>query len=181
MNFNFHTKDTHVVMSNSKLLLKRKLSTASSDHSSDSEDIPSSKVKKNENYDEKQSVDEQLYHCDTPPPEPVDYRTLPLDSDRHLLEIIRAKISELQQELTDCESDYEDQKVVYDNPRSADSQGPVELSEQDAEALGFATCAQETFLFLQREGISTDSPLFTRLRDVLVGHTENDQSDDLLN
>uniref|UniRef100_A0A1B0C743 Uncharacterized protein n=1 Tax=Glossina palpalis gambiensis TaxID=67801 RepID=A0A1B0C743_9MUSC len=169
-------------MSNGRLLLKRKLSTVSLDHSSDSEDIPSSKAKKNENDDEKQSVDEQqLYHCDTPPPEPVDYRTLPLDSDRHLLDIIRAKISELQHELNDCESDFDDQSVAYDNPRSVDSQGPIELSEQDAEALGFATCAQETFLFLQREGISTDSPLFTRLRDVLVGHTENDQSDDLLN
>ncbi|XP_022226968.2 uncharacterized protein LOC111077129 [Drosophila obscura] len=52
---------------------------------------------------------------------------------------------------------------------------PTPGQRSQAEALGFAMCARETLLFLQSEGIPTESPLYQTLLGKLVG-----QSDGLL-
>lgn len=127
--------------------------------------------------------------CDTPPPEPDDGHVHqqpimmagdPTDQDlvnqqrnRHLLEAIQAKMLELQRELDEFEEDFDNynEDDYYNSPPQQNV-----MSEHEAEALGFAMCAQETILFLQREGISSDSLLYTRLRDALVGRTQNDHA-----
>ncbi|XP_013104671.1 uncharacterized protein LOC106085151 [Stomoxys calcitrans] len=120
--------------------------------------------------------------CDTPPPEPEDVLhqhivVEPNNEDfannqrnRQLLEAIQAKMLELQQELDDFEEDFDE---FYDPQPAAPIDQNI-MSDEDARALGYAMCAQETILFLQREGISPESLLYTRLRDALVGRETND-------
>ncbi|XP_068144316.1 uncharacterized protein insb [Drosophila tropicalis] len=99
------------------------------------------------------------------------------------------KIMELQAELEGFENDLdereedeeEDQQEAALNAEVAEnfehpSPAPVAAPQRSqAEALGFAMCARETLLFLQSEGISTESVLYKALLGKLVG-----QSDGLL-
>lgn len=114
---------------------------------------------------------------DTPPAEPEDLGLPPIpqvsDQNRHLLVAIQQKMRELQNELDAFEHDVEAHEEDYYYPNGRLQNNPV--SEQEAEALGFAMCAQETILFLEREGISSDSLLYTRLRDALVGRTQTNE------
>lgn len=118
--------------------------------------------------------------CDTPPPEPEDLVLPPLPQvnaqNRHLLEAIQLKMLELQNELDAFEHDVEahEEEYYYQNDPYNNRPSP-QMTEQEAEALGFAMCAQETMLFLQREGVPSDSLLYTRLRDALVGRAQPDR------
>ncbi|KAH8253630.1 hypothetical protein KR032_006318 [Drosophila birchii] len=130
----------------------------------------------------------------TPPAEDSseDQPSRPDSANRILLEALQ-KIMELQSELdafeqdlderdaaaagrgdpdTDTDSDPEDAEVAAQFAPAAAT--PAQRSQ--AEALGFAMCARETLLFLQSEGVPTESPLYQTLLGKLVG-----QSDGLLN
>ncbi|KAH8266263.1 hypothetical protein KR038_004161 [Drosophila bunnanda] len=130
----------------------------------------------------------------TPPAEDPseDQACRPDSANRILLEALQ-KIMELQSELdafeqdlderdaaaagredpdTDTDTDPEDAEVAAQFVQAAAT--PAQRSQ--AEALGFAMCARETLLFLQSEGVPTESPLYQTLLGKLVG-----QSDGLLN
>lgn len=126
--------------------------------------------------------------CDTPPPEPEDeeIRRLHLDGrepthedilnnqrNRELLEAIQSKVMELQRELDEFEDDFQNYEDDTDDDHH---QQQHVMSDQEAEALGYAMCAQETILFLQRQGIPSDSLLYTRLHEALVGRGPTDRS-----
>ncbi|XP_061396884.1 uncharacterized protein LOC133332500 [Musca vetustissima] len=153
---------------------------------------PNPHFQRNENNSTQDSGIDQSMHqskrlrCDTPPPEPEDeeIRQLNLDGiepthqdilnnqrNRQLLEAIQSKMMELQRELDEFEEDFD----AYDHDDGEGEQQPV-MSDQEAEALGYAMCAQETILFLQREGIPSDSLLYTRLHEALVGRAQNDRA-----
>ncbi|KAH8309372.1 hypothetical protein KR059_008761 [Drosophila kikkawai] len=132
----------------------------------------------------------------TPPAEDPseDQPSRPDSANRILLEALQ-KIMELQSELdafeqdlderdaaaavredpdTDTDTDSEDAEVAAQFAPAAVAATPAQRSQ--AEALGFAMCARETLLFLQSEGVPTESPLYQTLLGKLVG-----QSDGLLN
>lgn len=172
-----------------KLIMKRKLDKthqSSLNNKVDVEDTPSSpastleKSNKNEESSDRQPENKRI-RCDTPPPEPEDLDLPPLpqvtEQNRHLLEAIQLKMLELQNELDAFEHDVEahEEDYYYLNDSNHHHQNNI-MSEQEAEALGFAMCAQETMLFLQREGVPSDSILYTRLRDSLVGPSQPDSS-----
>ncbi|KAM7348619.1 insensible isoform 1-T3 [Cochliomyia hominivorax] len=182
-----------------KLIMKRKLdkthhkveisestaATSSSEASSSTsaQDKPRNPENMRENENSESTVRPPLnkrIRCDTPPPEPEDLDLPPLpqvnEQNRHLLEAIQLKMLELQNELDAFEHDVEahEEEYYYQNDRYNQRQNP-QMSEQEAEALGFAMCAQETMLFLQREGVPSDSLLYTRLRDALIGRSQQDR------
>jgi len=74
-----------------------------------------------------------------------------------------------EQEEEEAEESAEDAEVA------AQFGPPTPAQRSQAEAMGFAMCARETLLFLQSEGIPTESPLYQTLLGKLVG-----QSDGLL-
>ncbi|KAH8280431.1 hypothetical protein KR018_006985 [Drosophila ironensis] len=127
----------------------------------------------------------------TPPAEEptAGYQTPPDSANRILLEALQ-KIMELQSELDAFENDLDEREDDY--PTAEEEEDEQEESAEDAEvaaqfapptpaqrsqaeALGFAMCARETLLFLQSEGIPTESPLYQTLLGKLAG-----QSDGLL-
>lgn len=84
------------------------------------------------------------------------------------------KIAELQKQLqeSDVEFDGEDFDEYSDDE---DSEVSFYLNEQrrhEAEAIGFAMCARETLLFLQKEGIPENSAIYKSLREKLVGKSD---------
>lgn len=87
------------------------------------------------------------------------------------------KIVELQNELDDFEADLNESGEYYEED-SEESFGSEHQSTnnshqwEEAEALGFAICARETMLFLEREGIPTSSEVYKALREKLIGSTE---------
>lgn len=101
-----------------------------------------------------------------------------------LLEALQ-KIMELQAELDSFEQDLDESEegVLEANEEEEEGHLDAEVAANfvpptrrpDAEALGFAMCARETLLFLQSEGVSTESVLYKTLLGKLVG-----QSDGLL-
>ncbi|XP_023172462.1 uncharacterized protein LOC111600549 [Drosophila hydei] len=102
-----------------------------------------------------------------------------------LLEALQ-KIMELQSELDSFEQDLDEREAdAFDSDEEvqadaevaaiAPAQAIVPDRRSEAEALGFAMCARETLLFLQSEGISTESVLYKALLGKLVS-----QSDGLL-
>lgn len=137
----------------------------------------------------------------TPPAEdPSEDRPSPPDAatNRILLEALQ-KIMELQSELDAFEQDLderEDYAAAAARAEQEDADSDPDTDPEDAEvaaqfapvaaanpaqrsqaeALGFAMCARETLLFLQSEGVPTESPLYQTLLGKLVG-----QSDGLLN
>ncbi|KFB42141.1 hypothetical protein ZHAS_00009804 [Anopheles sinensis] len=92
-------------------------------------------------------------------------------STTFLLEALR-RIRELQDELDFLQNDPYAEDT--DDEEEQDGDGPeVEqgtIGGQQAEAIGWAVCAQETMHFLQREGIPADSPLLVNLRRRLIGN-----------
>ncbi|XP_017868242.1 PREDICTED: uncharacterized protein LOC108617090 [Drosophila arizonae] len=102
-----------------------------------------------------------------------------------LLEALQ-KIMELQSELDSFEHDLDEREAgAFDSDEEVQANAEVAANfpaqpavpnrRSEAEALGFAMCARETLLFLQSEGISTESVLYKALLGKLVG-----QSDGLL-
>ncbi|EDV36771.1 uncharacterized protein Dana_GF11782 [Drosophila ananassae] len=125
----------------------------------------------------------------TPPAEEetAGYQTPPDAPNSILLEALQ-KIMELQSELDafeqdlDGRDDYEaagqdedEEESPEDAEVAAQFAQPTPAQRSQAEALGFAMCARETLLFLQSEGIPTESPLYQTLLGKLVS-----QSDGLL-
>ncbi|XP_017077672.1 myb-like protein I [Drosophila eugracilis] len=125
----------------------------------------------------------------TPPAEEPgqDYASPPDAPNRILLEALQ-KIMELQAELDAFEHDLDErdgaaaeaeeedvEESAEDAEVAARFAPPTPAERSQAEALGFAMCARETLLFLQSEGIPTESPLYQTLLGKLVG-----QSDGLL-
>lgn len=115
----------------------------------------------------------------TPPPmqqkSPAISNTDADASNSILLEALQ-KIMELQSELDSFEQDLDEREVStldvdkedhLDAEIAAGFAPPTRRSE--AEALGFAMCARETLLFLQSEGVSTESVLYKTLLGKLVG------------
>ena len=185
-------KKIFFVKMSGKLIMKRKLdkvhkSTANSkmhlkEPSISSNPSTSSKIDKtiNQKTDHdtvtKQPENKRI-RCETPPPEPEDLGLPPIPQisgqNRHLLEAIQQKMLELQNELDAFEHDVEahEEDYYYSNGRLQNNH----ISEQEAEALGFAMCAQETMSFLEREGIPSDSLLYNRLRAALLGPSQTNE------
>ncbi|KAH8325184.1 hypothetical protein KR074_009325 [Drosophila pseudoananassae] len=135
-------------------------------------------------------VPEKRHRPLTPPAEAEEtagYQTPPDAPNRILLEALQ-KIMELQSELDAFEHDLDDrddyeaagedeeeEASAEDAEVAAQFAQPTPAQRSQAEALGFAMCARETLLFLQSEGIPTESPLYQTLLGKLVS-----QSDGLL-
>lgn len=120
----------------------------------------------------------------TPPADlPSDQNQLNAEAPKSILLEALQKIMELQSELDSFEQDLDEceASVLEANDEEAHLDAEVAANfvpaarHPDAEALGFAMCARETLLFLQSEGISTESVLYKTLLGKLVG-----QSDGLL-
>lgn len=81
------------------------------------------------------------------------------------------KIAELQRQLQENDVDLDDDEFgEYSD--DDDSEVSLYLDEQkrhEAEAIGFAMCARETLLFLQKEGIPETSAIYKALKEKLVG------------
>lgn len=90
-----------------------------------------------------------------------------------LLEAL-SKIAELQRQLQEDDVDFDgDEFDEYSDDE--DSEVSFYLNEQrrhEAEAIGFAMCARETLLFLQKEGIPENSAIYQALREKLVGKSD---------
>ncbi|EDW01379.1 uncharacterized protein LOC6560855 [Drosophila grimshawi] len=151
----------------------------------------------NESTAEKRHRLELEARSDTPPEEsnssnsPSIIQNAAAAPNSILLEALQ-KIMELQSELDSFEHDLDEREASELN---SDDEDEVDLNAEvaavnfspnprppstpgrrtEAEALGFAMCARETLLFLQSEGISTESVLYKALLGKLVG-----QSDGLL-
>ncbi|KAI8118803.1 hypothetical protein FF38_10931 [Lucilia cuprina] len=179
---------THQSSLNNKVEIEESVSssTSSSSTSASSSNGTTEKHKNPTNRNEEESSIRQpqskRLRCDTPPPEPEDLNLPPLplvnEQNRHLLQAIQLKMLELQNELEAFEHDVEAHEEDYyylNDHQDLDNRQNNQMSEQEAEALGFAMCAQETMLFLQREGVPSDSLLYTRLRDALVGRSQPDR------
>ncbi|XP_055640524.1 uncharacterized protein LOC129777940 [Toxorhynchites rutilus septentrionalis] len=91
-----------------------------------------------------------------------------------LLQALR-RIQELQDEIDFLEND-----PYAEDAESSDEEGhlppPAVVTGQQAEALGFAVCVQETMAFLEREGVAPDSRMVINLRNRLIGMREPDLS-----
>lgn len=167
---------TQLSLFNNKIDVKE-ISTSST---SSSNSASNKQINKTNKYDEDFSVKEpenKRIRCDTPPAEDLDSPQLPQVNaqNRHLLEAIQLKMLELQNELDAFENDVKAHEEDHYYVNKHHNQPNNRISPQEAEALGFAMCAQETMLFLQREGIPSDSLLYTRLCDGLVGRSEPDR------
>lgn len=125
--------------------------------------------------------------CETPPVEPddvIDINTTSPPSparveenliaieekQRHNLESLEAiqlKILELECELNEWESNCDDQDEDHSDMNCLNSTIPPNI---DSEAYGYAACAQETLLFLEREGYSMNDEIYRTLKDKLLYH-----------
>ncbi|KAH8393296.1 hypothetical protein KR215_002780 [Drosophila sulfurigaster] len=122
---------------------------------------------------------------DTPPAELEQSPALAANNSNSILLEALQKIMELQAELDSFEHDLDEREEVNahldaDEEEHLDAEvaanfAPPASRRTEAEALGFAMCARETLLFLQSEGVSTESVLYKTLLGKLVG-----QSDGLL-
>ncbi|XP_030382614.1 uncharacterized protein LOC115630133 [Scaptodrosophila lebanonensis] len=105
-------------------------------------------------------------------PEPVESDDAP---NSILFEALN-KIIELQAELDAFEQDLDERDGFADDAEE-DAHLDAEVAanfatapqRSDAEALGFAMCARETLLFLQSEGVDTESVLYKTLLGKLMG------------
>ncbi|XP_037717117.1 uncharacterized protein LOC119551716 [Drosophila subpulchrella] len=168
-----------------KLIMKRK--RASQD---DQQQAPEQRVQPQEQLQQQDvAAPEKRHRPLTPPAEEPgqDYPAEPDAPNRILLEALQ-KIMELQAELDAFEQDL-DERDGYAAAGAEQEEEEVEESAEDAEvaaqfapptpaqrsqaeAMGFAMCARETLLFLQSEGIPTESPLYQTLLGKLVGQSE---------
>ncbi|EDV55613.1 putative uncharacterized protein DDB_G0287113 [Drosophila erecta] len=176
-----------------KLIMKRK--RASQEEQQHQQQAQEQRVQPQEQQQEQQpneAAPEKRHRPLTPPAEEPgqDCPSPPDAPNRILLEALQ-KIMELQAELDAFEQDLDDragyagaeaEAEAEDNEESeedaevaAQFAPPTPAQRSQAEALGFAMCARETLLFLQSEGVPTESPLYQTLLGKLVG-----QSDGLL-
>lgn len=81
--------------------------------------------------------------------------------DLFMIEAIR-RIEELQNELIEDE-------INDDVLNTDDEDDGIDLASYEAESLGFAICARETFKFLASIGMNDDNPLVVSLRNRLIG------------
>ncbi|EDW92145.1 uncharacterized protein LOC6531636 [Drosophila yakuba] len=169
-----------------KLIMKRK--RASQEEQQHQQQAQEQRVQPQEQPQEQQpndAVPEKRHRPLTPPAEEPSPPDAP---NRILLEALQ-KIMELQAELDAFEQDLDDrdgyaaagaeaedaEEIEEDAEVAAQFAPPTPAQRTQAEALGFAMCARETLLFLQSEGVPTESPLYQTLLGKLVG-----QSDGLL-
>jgi hypothetical protein len=75
------------------------------------------------------------------------------------------KLNELQQLLGQYDSENEESDSETEEEREATE----EFLGHGAEALGFAVCAQETFTFLHRHGLTGNNEVVQQLRARLIG------------
>ncbi|ALC41077.1 CG6520 [Drosophila busckii] len=136
-----------------------------------------------QNDDEQQQEQEKRHRLDpesrslTPPLEPSPASDEASGANSILLEALQ-KIMELQSELDSFEQELDEREADESSDNEEEPQLPIFVPPRrrsEAEALGFAMCARETLLFLQSEGVSTESLLYKTLLSKLVG-----QSDGLL-
>ena len=164
----------HKNTSNNKMHLKEPSISQNSSISSTNDQTSN---QRNDHDSVNKQPENKRIRCETPPPEPEDLGLPPIphisDQNRHLLGAIQQKILELQNELDAFEHDVEahEEDYYYPNGRLQNNH----MSEQEAEALGFAMCAQETMLFLEREGVPSDSLLYNRLRAALLGPSQTNE------
>jgi len=95
-------------------------------------------------------------------------------SNSILLEALQ-KIIELQTELDSFEENLDERGVIdlnADEHNHLDGEVAPLTRHSEAEALGFAMCAREALLFLQTEGVSTESVLYKTLLRKLVGDSD---------
>ncbi|XP_016994508.2 uncharacterized protein insb [Drosophila takahashii] len=163
-----------------KLIMKRKRASQEEQQQQAQEHH----VQQPQEQDEAVPAPEKRHRPLTPPAEEP---AAPEAPNRILLEALQ-KIMELQAELDAFEHDLderehpsyeagepEEEEDADDAEVAAQFAPPTPAQRTQAEALGFAMCARETLLFLQSEGIPTESPLYQTLLGKLVG-----QSDGLL-
>ncbi|EDW32019.1 GL10661 [Drosophila persimilis] len=185
-----------------KLIMKRKRADQHSrrEHEQQPEERPQQQQQQQQHPQHQEEVEEQggpeKRHRPLTPPAEQPAEGYEEDSPNRILLEALQKIMELQSELDAFEQDLDErdgyQAAVADEEED-DQEGesldddnldaevaaqfapPTPGQRSQAEALGFAMCARETLLFLQSEGIPTESPLYQTLLGKLVG-----QSDGLL-
>ncbi|KAH8373044.1 hypothetical protein KR009_011032 [Drosophila setifemur] len=170
-----------------KLIMKRKRASQEEQQNLQHQDQhqPAQQI-----HEEDEAVPEKRHRPLTPPAEPTEVLQSPPDAPNRILLEALQKIMELQSELDAFEQDLDEREdyaaAARDEEEESDESpedaevaarfAPPTLAQRSqAEALGFAMCARETLLFLQSEGIPTESPLYQTLLGKLVG-----QSDGLL-
>ncbi|KAH8279209.1 hypothetical protein KR026_003792 [Drosophila bipectinata] len=169
-----------------KLIMKRKRASQEEQQQQQGQEVQPQQQQHRQPEDN-DPVPEKRHRPLTPPAEEetAGYQTPPDAPNRILLEALQ-KIMELQSELDAFEHDLDDrddyEAAGEDEEASAEDvevaaqfAQPTPAQRSQAEALGFAMCARETLLFLQSEGIPTESPLYQTLLGKLVS-----QSDGLL-
>lgn len=178
----------HPLSMSGKLIMKRKRASQE-----EQQQAQEQRVQPQEQQQEQQpteAVPEKRHRPLTPPAEePGQNCPNPPDAPNRILLEALQKIMELQAELDAFEQDLNDrdgyaaagaeaedvEESDEDAEVAAQFAPPTPAQRSQAEALGFAMCARETLLFLQSEGIPTESPLYQTLLGKLVG-----QSDGLL-
>lgn len=85
------------------------------------------------------------------------------------LKMALEKINQLYEELAEDESSDDEEDEA--NSSTAD-QSDLDQSLLQAEALGYAICAQETISFLRKEGFDDQDPLILTLRDRLMNRMD---------
>ncbi|XP_020803312.1 THAP domain-containing protein 11 [Drosophila serrata] len=174
-----------------KLIMKRK-------RASQEEQLQQQQQQQHQQQQQQQDEEpapEKRHRPLTPPAEDPseDQASRPDSANRILLEALQ-KIMELQSELDAFEQDLDERDAAAAGREDPDADSDTDPEDAEvaaqfapapaatpaqrsqAEALGFAMCARETLLFLQSEGVPTESPLYQTLLGKLVG-----QSDGLLN
>ncbi|XP_017124444.1 zinc finger protein squeeze [Drosophila elegans] len=178
-----------------KLIMKRKrASQEEQQQQHQQQQAQEQHIPEQQQHQPEEPAPEKRHRPLTPPAEEEpaqDYPSPAESPNRILLEALQ-KIMELQAELDAFEHDLDERDGYAGGAAGAQDEDAVESAEEDAEvaaqfapptpgqrsqaeALGFAMCARETLLFLQSEGIPTESPLYQTLLGKLVG-----QSDGLL-
>lgn len=97
--------------------------------------------------------------------------------NNQLLYAALRKIQELENELAEMdEADYDSGHQDEDETDEGNGSEPDdnhdhnnEILDGQAEALGFAFCVKETFEYLATQGITSDNPVVTTLRDRFLG------------
>ncbi|KAH8297416.1 hypothetical protein KR044_011475 [Drosophila immigrans] len=166
-----------------KLIMKRKRADQSKAQQADEQQQQSNQS--NEPAPEKRHRREVQPGSVTPPAEQDQPPPMAASNSNSILLEALQKIMELQAELDSFEQDLDERDEVNahldaDEEEHLDAEvaasfAPPASRRTEAESLGFAMCARETLLFLQSEGISTESVLYKTLLGKLVG-----QSDGLL-
>lgn len=132
--------------------------------------------------------------CDTPPIEPGDLVDIADFSaisrfqgglfsrpeaelrNEDFLTTIQLKVMELQNDLDEMELKFnEDNFCEYDETNDESEFSDLDSFQMinEAETCGYAVCARETLLFLEREGVSINDELYHTLRNNLLSRVND--------